>query len=150
MKIPAFFKVGPLEAAYIRAGLRIHELEIYGQIEFIIDTGATRTIVSDRDALWLGIDYRKLRKTKASMGIGGTVDTYEILGATLSFATESRKSFKWSPEKIFAIKHKKIDEKVKSIPSILGRDFLNRFTLVYSKKTERVFIPDESFQQHLG
>lgn len=150
MKIPAFFRVGPLEAAYVRTGLRIHELEIDRQIEFLIDTGATRTIISDRDALWLGIDYRKLRKTKASMGIGGTVDTYEILGATLSFAAEGGKSFKWSPEKIFAIKHKKIDGKVKRIPSILGRDFLNRFTLVYSKKTDRAFITDESLTQHLS
>ncbi|TLX93695.1 MAG: hypothetical protein E6K99_06790 [Thaumarchaeota archaeon] len=88
MRIYGFFRFGPLEAAYIRARLYLPKLGIDRHAEFLIDTGATRTTISDRDALWLGIDYRRLQKTNASMGIGGSVASYVIKDVTLFFATE--------------------------------------------------------------
>jgi len=41
------------------------------------------------------------------------------------------------------MKHRKADEGIMRIPSILGRDFLNRYSLVCSHKTGTVKITDE-------
>ena len=49
------------------------------EVEFLIDTGASKTIISDRDVVWLGIDYGKLTKSLPSMGIGGSVQTYALM-----------------------------------------------------------------------
>ncbi len=62
LRIPFVFKPGPLEAAYVNVVLESESLHIYATVEFLIDTGATRTTVSDKDAIRLGIDYEALEK----------------------------------------------------------------------------------------
>jgi len=143
VKISGYFKTGPLEGAYIVAHLLATKFGIDDDLEFIVDTGASKTIISDRDALWLGIDYGKLRKAKPSLGIGGTVRTFAIDGAELIFRKDSGGSSAIGLESVFVMKHRKADEGIMRIPSILGRDFLNRYSLVCSHKTGTAKITDE-------
>ncbi len=50
-------------------------------------------------------------------------------------------------KEIFVVEHtirdKEMEARIKKIPSLLGRDFLNKYTLVLDKKRESVIITDE-------
>lgn len=144
MRIPCLFKPGILEAAYVTAILESEYLHIYATIEFLVDTGATNTTISDRDAMRLGIDYCTLEKLAGGMlGIGGTVDTYILKDAKLIFHKEDKKSHTENLERICILKHASLDERILRIPSILGRDILNKHALIYDKRQEKACITDE-------
>ena len=122
------------------------KMNIEHDINFLIDTGASRTVIADTDAIKLGLDYSKLHKTKENMtGIGGVVDTYAMRDTKLHFVTNGKIHVEKLAE-IFVIKHIVMDEKTKElvrrIPSLLGRDILGKYTL-FVDDYNRVFITDE-------
>ena len=144
MRVPCFFKPSPLEAAYVAAILESETLHIYATVEFLVDTGATRTTISDKDAIRLGIDYTALEKLGEGMlGIGGTVDTYSLPDAKLTFHQENKKTHTETFEKICILKHPQLNERILRIPSILGRDILNKHTFIYDKRQDKAYITDE-------
>ena len=86
MKIKGFF--GNIDVPYIRAELICECLNIKEHIDFLLDTGASNVIISDRDADYLRIDYSKIKKLeKGIFGIGGEVDTYLLNNIKLIFKT---------------------------------------------------------------
>lgn len=119
---------GEFEAPYVIAFLISDDLNIRKPVEFLIDTGASRTTILDSDAIRLGIDYSKLQRFKqGTVGIGGVVDTYILPNARL----------------VFPIPDGVHEERIKKIPSLLGRDFLNRYTLALDRKRGSVSITDQ-------
>jgi len=56
LRIPCFFKPGIFEAAYIAAVLECEALRIRETVEFLVDTGASRTTICDKDIIRLGAD----------------------------------------------------------------------------------------------
>lgn len=141
MEIRGFFREED-NAAYIIATLLSIELDIHSPVRFLMDTGASRTIISDMDAIKLGIDYFLLPRFKAgTAGIGGVVDTYFIQNANLIFKTQEGAHTEKMDE-IFVLKHKRRDERIKRIPSLLGRDILNKYQLLLDRKSNRVIITD--------
>jgi hypothetical protein len=144
LRIPCFFKPGQLEAAYVAAILESRTLHIYATVEFLVDTGATRTTISDKDAIRLGIDYLMLEKLGEGMlGIGGTVDTYNLKDIKLIFNQENRITREEVLEKICVLKHPLLTPQILRIPSILGRDILNKYALIYDKRVEKAYLTDE-------
>lgn len=145
MRIPCFFKPGIFEAAYVVAVLECEALRIHDTVEFLVDTGASRTTICDKDVIRLGIDFSKLEKLSEGMlGIGGLVDTYVLKDVKLVFRRENRESHVESFDRIYVLKHTVRDERIMRIPSILGRDMLNRYALVYDKRNEQACITDEN------
>ena len=145
MRIPCFFKLGIFEAAYVVAVLESDALGMRETIEFLVDTGASRTTICDKDAIRLGIDFGKLEKLGEGMlGIGGVVDTYVLKDVKLVFRREDEKSHVQNFERIYILKHAVLDERIMRIPSILGRDILNKYALVYDKRHEKAYITDEA------
>ena len=145
MRISCLFKPGNLEAAYVAAILESQTLHLYVTVEFLVDTGASRTTICDKDAIRLGIDYTLLEQLGEGMlGIGGTIDTYILKDAKLTFRKEDKKIHEESFERLCILKHAQLNEKILRIPSILGRDILNRYALVYDKRQEKVYITDET------
>jgi len=138
---------GEFDAPYVRALFICPKLNIREHIEFLIDSGASRTTILDNDAVRLGINLDQLEMSKeGTTGIGGVVDTYFIHQATLIFRTLTgihEESF----DRLFILKHKprsrKEEERIKRIPSLLGRDFINRYRLLLDKKKDLVVIGDE-------
>jgi len=119
-------------------------LHIYATVEFLVDTGATITTLSDRDAARLGIDYDVLEKLANGMlGIGGTVDTYILKDAKLTFHTEDKKTHQENLDCLCILKHAKLNERILRIPSILGRDIINKHALIYDKRQEKAYITNE-------
>jgi len=147
LKIPCFFKPGIFEAAYVVAVLECEALRIHDIIEFLVDTGASRTTICDKDIIRLGIDFSKLEKLSEGMlGIGGLVDTYVLDDVKLTFRREDGESHVESFDRIYVLKHTVRDERIMRIPSILGRDMLNKHALIYDKKQEKAYITDENIR----
>lgn len=144
MRIPCFFKPGIFEAAYVVAILESKVHRINETVEFLVDTGASRTTVCDKDALRLGIDFRKLeRLSEGMLGIGGLVDTYAMKNVKLAFRRENGKSHIENMERIYVLKHAIPGERIMRIPSILGRDILNKYAFIYDRRHETAHITDE-------
>ena len=139
---------GEFDAPYVRALFICEGLNLKEHIEFLIDSGASRTTILDNDAIMLGIDHDHLEKSvEGTIGIGGVVDTYIIPKVTLIFRTSTgihEEVF----DKLFTLKHKPRDTReegrIKRIPSLLGRDFLNKHSLFLNKKKDVVIISDEN------
>lgn len=144
VQIDGFFKKGPFEAAYVVAVFSSGQLGIEDTIEFLIDTGASRTTICDKDAIRLGIDYSKLDKLpEGTLGIGGNVDTYIVENPELSFKTRDGRYNVEKLDKLYVLKHERVDNLIKRLPSILGRDILNKYSLVYDRREEKATITDE-------
>ena len=113
-------------------------------MKFLVDTGATRTTISDKDAIRLGIDYATLEKvSKGMLGIGGPVDTYILKDARLIFNQKNKKKHSEPLESLCFLRHSEVNERILRIPSILGRDVLNKYALRYDKRKETAYITDE-------
>ncbi|MFH1352924.1 MAG: retropepsin-like aspartic protease [bacterium] len=140
MIVPGFFKDG---CAFIRAHLVLSELPLDAVVNFLVDTGASKTVISDKDAIFLKVDYEKLKPSSQKLsGVGGSVDTYIFEDTTLVFKTEADKlEFKFP---ILFLKHDltSMNEedriKILRIPSLLGRDILNRFKLIYNPSENKL------------
>jgi hypothetical protein len=147
LRIPCFFKPGIFEAAYVVAVLECEALRIRDIIEFLVDTGASRTTICDKDVIRLGIDFSKLEKLSEGMlGIGGLVDTYVLKSVRLTFRRENGESHMENFDRIYVLKHAVRDERIMRIPSILGRDLLNKHALIYDKRQEKAYITDENIR----
>ena len=114
------------------------------KISFLIDTGTPKTILSERDAHKLGVDFAHLEKTSSSMmGIGGFAATYHLKKVTLTFLSEEGKHTELLPEMLLVREPELSEEEKNQIPSILGRDLLSKFALLLNPKKELVLITDQ-------
>jgi len=127
------------DIGFINAHLISEEMRIDEMIEFLVDTGASRTTLLDKDAIYLGINYGKLRKSEQDMsGIGGSVETYVIDDSVILFGGNSIKI------PVFVLKHPleemNREERIKILrfPSILGRDVINKFRLIFDKGMDEI------------
>jgi len=139
---------GELDAPVILAELVCEKLGIKSLIEFLVDTGSSKTIIMGNDFIRLGLRYSQLQKSeKKSVGIGGAVETYFLPDVKLVFATEDGSTHTEIPKRVFILKHElkseENEEMIKKIPSLLGRDILDKYTLVVSKKKKLVLITDK-------
>ena len=120
-------------------------MHTYATLEFLIDTGATKTTISDKDAIRLGIDYDALEKLdKGMLGIGGPVDTYILKEAKLALHKKDGQTHVENLESLCFLRHFELTERILRIPSILGRDVLNKYALIYDRRQDNVYMTDES------
>ncbi len=138
--ISGFFKN---DAGYINAHIISTSLGIDETVEFLVDTGASRTTLLDKDAIFLGIDYSNLKKHNQNVsGIGGSVETFTIDDAILILGS------KQIHLSVFVVRHalenlnKEDKIKILRIPSLLGRDVINGFRLVFDRQDNKIFLED--------
>lgn len=123
--IRGFFEGG---VPFVLAFLRCEELGIFAPLKLLIDTGASRTVIMDRDVIRLGLKYEQLERLEEGViGVGGRVETYVLRGAELLF--ESEGGLIEEITDILVLRHREIDERIKRMPSLLGRDILNKYNL---------------------
>lgn len=138
---------GPFEAPYVRTVLNCPLFHVQSPVIFLIDSGASRTTILDSDAARIGIDYSKLKRfEQGTTGIGGIVDTYILPDVTLTFRTPDS-LYEERFKEIFVLKHGTQDDKtlerVRKLPSLLGRDVINKYELVLNRREEIVLLSDE-------
>lgn len=76
-------------APFVRALLTSEGLGISKFMDFHIDTGASSTVILDKDFNYLKLNVSDLEKAERNMcGIGGLVDTYIIEDTTIVFKSE--------------------------------------------------------------
>lgn len=138
--IRGFFRNG---AGFLNAHLIAEGFEIDDTIELLLDTGASRTTLLDKDAVYLGIAYDKLKRYEQDMsGIGGSVETYVIDDALLLFGDHEMKL------PVFVIRHpletmnEEERRKILRFPSILGRDVINKFRLIFDRDMGEILLKE--------
>jgi hypothetical protein len=131
------------KAPFVIAKIVQEALQLNNDVRLLVDSGASSTVIADSDAARLGIDYSRLEQHSQGMfGIGGSVSTFILPDVALIFATDEG-LFEEHLEKIYVMRHSVIDTRIKGIPSLLGRDVLNKYSLLLRQRTNTVLITDD-------
>ena len=117
---------------YIEAHILPPRLEKSGNVSFLFDTGADTSLLMPLDAQRIGIDYRKLTDKEQSLGIGGVSENF-VESAYLAFAGDDE-IYGYEIE----LRICKPSQEVISIASLLGRDIIDQWRVIYDKSGSRL------------
>jgi len=133
-------------APFVKVLLISESLGLRRFIDLHIDTGASSTIILDKDVKYLKLNVKNLKKAERNIGgIGGLINTYTIDDAVIVFKTEEGKLHK---EKLTLLVGVHMLDEVKEdeikllmrLPSLLGRDIIRKFRLLYDEKSNEVYM----------
>ena len=110
-------------------------LSIEGDISFLMDTGADSSILMPGDAKKLGIDFGTLNGDRVCGGIGGSVHCY-LEPALLAFSDLGVAVHVYQQD-IDIMHH---DPEMEDVPSLLGRDILDHWKIVYDPQEKKIAI----------
>jgi len=126
-------------APFIAAMIFLKELNMEAKLPLLIDTGASSTMMLWRDVERLKINTTLLRKEdKEFTGLGGLTKA-KPTPTTISFTSETGELLEEETE-AFVVSIPCPSPKLELLPSILGRDVLNKYNLNYSPRTDKVYI----------
>jgi hypothetical protein len=134
----------PSELYVIAAFFKSLNLTKSASIDFIVDTGSSKTTINDKDAERLEIDYNSLIPTSEKyFGVGGTkVESFSLKNCRLLFSDASGNPYVEQLEEVLVMRHifKSDDDKrmIMGFNSILGLDILRKYRISFSNLT--VFI----------
>ena len=110
----------------IEARVAFPDFDLAAKILFLLDTGAETTLLMPRDARRLGIDFGRLTPSfDLVSGVGGAIRLYRA-DASLIFSDDENA---YVYQATLAIAEPNPD--AATLPSLLGRDILNRWLLRY-------------------
>ena len=122
------------KAPYLEGRLVIPSLNVEGKVSFLVDTGSKATVLAPPDANRMRLDYSALTKSDEKLhGIGGSACVYET-NAIVVF--DGLRNITYSFVTKLAILHP--SESTIRLPSILGRDILNRCRIRCSFPEQRL------------
>ena len=113
--------------------IRLPRLQLFGCVRFLVDTGSPATMISPSDAKNLGINHRDLqgRPCGEISGFGGKCN---------AFLEEGVLYFKGTDEKnvkiCVSIEILEPYEASEQLPSIIGRDVLHSWKMIYEPLNE--------------
>lgn len=112
---------------YFDARVVLPRLEAKENVSFIFDTGADSSVLMPLDARRLGIDLSKLDEAGTATGIGGTQKRF-IEPAIVIFADDNL---------LYAYRIQigiiSPSPETMTVPSLLGRDIIDRWRVTYDK-----------------
>jgi len=133
-------------APFIEAILVSESLHMSKLVNFHVDTGASASIILDKDVRYLKVDATRLKKAERNVGgVGGVINTYVIEDANLMFKTEDG-SLQKEGLRMLVGKHDLMELDAESrtlvlvMPSLLGRDILRRYKFVYDERSNEVYL----------
>jgi predicted aspartyl protease len=89
---------GLFQLVYIDVEIKGTNPQFDSPMTLAIDTGCTKTVIMDKDAEVLGLNYHKLdRVTKGIVGIGGKSRGWLLGDITIIFPTADQESLAWGP-----------------------------------------------------
>lgn len=143
MQGPMFGGV-PIVPAFVLFPVHVQQGRLPPPLEFLVDTGADKTMINAVDAEKLGVSYSRsaegedvamfdgvrLREGPTMGGVGGGIKTYTVRNVSLLFVT-------LDDGRLIELHDEPLDElfvpegTVREIPNLLGRDLLERFNFTY-------------------
>lgn len=120
---------------YVEGHLLLPGLRQRSEISFLVDTGAARTTLSPLDSVKMGIEFSKLpgEVHEDISGVGGRARS-KTLRALVAFNDPGRTVYVYDISLSILQPH----ESIERIPSLLGRDILNRWIMRYAYVTRRL------------
>ena len=112
---------------YIEGHVLLPRLGKKGNVSFIFDTGADTSLLMPLDGQRMGIDYGRFQNEETSLGIGGTSENY-VESAYLAFVGD-KALYGYEIE----LRVCKPSQDLMTIPSLLGRDIIDRWRVTYDK-----------------
>jgi hypothetical protein len=106
--------------------LVIPQFNVDARISFLVDTGADSSLIAPADAKEMGIDIARLGSPVRSLGVGGTALSHRARG-TLVFI-ERRFVHVYHLD---ALDIASPDPQMEEMPSLLGREILDRWRMIY-------------------
>lgn len=125
-------------APFIATIVFFQQLNMKARLPFLIDTGASNTLILWGDVERLGVDVSKMKSRKEFSGLGGLIGAKPV-ASTISFRSEKGDIIKENVE-IHIVTSICPHPKLKLLPSILGRDILNKYTLYYNCNSGKVYL----------
>ena len=127
MAITGWFRGGQgQQVPSVQARIVVPDVKVEGDVTFLLDTGADVSLIMPKDARRLGIPFESLQSTgNLVRGIGGSSRLYRA-DASLAFS-DSENAYVYRIE--LAITEP--SEHAEALPSLLGRDILNRWLMRY-------------------
>lgn len=125
----------PKSAPYIKGVLNLPSLGFSATLDFHIDTGAIRTTLAPMDGARNRLDYSLVQgPTEELYGFAGRDDVY-LQQARLIFIGDERVYFY---ELVVGVMKKpsEVDDAAWNLPSVLGRDVLNNWQMVYTPSNQ--------------
>jgi len=120
---------------YVEGRLLIKQLKICEFISFCIDTGSDETVLLPADSSKMPLDFSKFKKKTTSCTLNGACELYSI-PATLQFVETDRRIFSYD----ITLKIATIDPILMELPSIVGRNIIDRWSINYCKSKNRLNI----------
>ncbi len=124
------------DAPYFVVHLRSQYFE--GFVWFLVDTGASRTTLLNRDVHLLNVPVNQLTTKKPVSGIGGIVSSFIVSDVKLTLPTQPSDYI--LSQDIALIQHDTSHlnpterTHLMRLPSAIGRDVINQFQLSYVSK----------------
>jgi len=116
----------PTGRPYITGRLVFPRLGIDEHVSFCIDTGADMTSLMPGDGRSLGVEYSRLRGRQQTIGVGGRADNYTE--RALLLFTEPRRGIHVYR---LGLTIAALSPGILTLPSLLGRDVINRWRIDY-------------------
>jgi len=118
---------------FIEGRLILPNLNIRGDISFLVDTGADVSRLHPSDGVRLNIDYGQLSGHAESVGTSGASDDFAEL-AVVAFSEPKR--FLYVYNITLRIAH--IKPAIMDLHSVLGRDILDKWQMTYNPQKNRL------------
>lgn len=118
---------------FIQGEIALARPSARGEVLFLVDTGSDRTLMHPRDAARLGLRGTLEGDSLAIGGTGGRA-TYVRIAALVSFVGETGPTYSYEIDLPVAVR----SPAPAGLPSLLGRDILDRWRMTYSPLEERL------------
>ena len=116
---------------FLKATLYLPRLRLQLEIDFLVDTGTDTTTLSPSDGHEMGLNYDDLTQISIpSIGVGGISERY-VEQAVVMFDDVDRMVCMYSID----LDILEPQPQIQRLPSLLGRDILNRMHIRYSFPT---------------
>ena len=117
---------------YMEGHVLLPRLGLSGNVSFIFDTGADTSLLMPLDAQRMGIDYGLLGNELSTLGIGGESENFTESAYLVFVGDEALYGY------AIDLHICKPAEELMTIPSLLGRDIIDRWRVTYDKSASEL------------
>ena len=129
---------GLMGRPFVEGYLRLPRFDLAANITLLVDTGADVTCIHPRDGRLAGIPFELLRHSVTSQGVGGQA-TYFREPAVVEFVDgDARQIHSFDTTVNIAKPRERPGDPINTIHSLLGRDIIDRWHMVYDRTAGRL------------